>query len=605
VNIPTPISRKDTAANRTSGEMDKPMRNQYKTPKAGQGFCKLALGTLLLIATTMFGQQPRLSKDLRNLRSSDSVDVIVQYHVVPGRDHFDRVRSKGGVLKYDLSGLKAGAFHVPARALVALANDPDVDYVGPDRPIHATVYSNDPDYYEQAVLAPSSWNQYDGTGIGVAIIDSGITNNGDFGSRIVYSQSFVPGQSSTTDAYGHGTHVAGIVGGDGANSTGSSFTKTFVGIANNAKIVNLRVLDQNGSGSDSAVIAAIQKAIALKNTYNIRVINLSLGRGVFESYKNDPLCQAVESAWKAGIVVVVAAGNDGRNNSASTGGYGTINAPGNDPYAITVGAMKPEGTPDRADDLIASYSSKGPTLFDHVVKPDILAPGNYVISTMPASNATLVTSKNVIQMGSYKTNGGTAASSAYFVLNGTSMATPVVSAAAALMLQKTPSLTPDQLKARMMKTAYKNFPQESTATDSVTGATYRTQYDIFAVGAGYLDMQNAMESTDLASAVVGIAASPSVARDSSGNIYLVTGSSVLWGSSVMWGSSVVWGTSVIWGTNTSGSSVLWGSSVCWGSSTDQAYSVLWGSSVMWGSSVIWGASTEAQTAQSITINGEK
>ena len=117
------------------------------------------------------------------------------------------------------------------------------------------------------------------------------------------------------------------------------------------------------------MIAGIQQAIALKSTYNIRVINLSLGRPVPQSYKTDPLCQAVEAAWKAGIVVVTAAGNEGRNNSAGTQGYGTIGAPGNDPYVITVGASKTKGTPSRTDDAIASYSSKGPTLLDHSSSP--------------------------------------------------------------------------------------------------------------------------------------------------------------------------------------------------------------------------------------------
>src|SRR5207247_1483069 len=148
--------------------------------------------------------------------------------------------------------------------------------------------------------------------------------------RIVYIQDFVGG--GTDDHYGHGTHVAGIVGGNGFRSTCSTCFRTFRGIAPNVNFVNLRVLDKNGVGTDSKVIAPIQKAINLKNTYNIKVINLSLGRPVFESYTFDPLCQAVEQAWKAGIVVVVAAGNDGRNNSAGTNGYSTINAPGNDPY---------------------------------------------------------------------------------------------------------------------------------------------------------------------------------------------------------------------------------------------------------------------------------
>ena len=139
------------------------------------------------------------------------------------------------------------------------------------------------------------------------------------------------------------------------------------------------MLDANGGATDSQVIAAINQAISLKSKYNIRVINLSLGRAVYESYKLDPLCQAVEKAWKNGIVVVVAAGNNGRY--LPTSGYGTVTAPGNDPYVITVGAMKPMGTPQRTDDLIASYSSKGPTVVDRVVKPDLVAPGNLLVST--------------------------------------------------------------------------------------------------------------------------------------------------------------------------------------------------------------------------------
>src|SRR5580704_12837934 len=229
---------------------------------------------------------------------------------------------------------------------------------------------------------------------------------------------------------------------------------------------------------------------------------------------------------------------------------GTISAPGNDPYAITVGAMKPMGTSNRADDLIASYSSKGPTLLDHIVKPDIVAPGNDSISVLASSTSTLAKAspKNIVALSSYSSNGKGASS--YFMLSGTSMATPVVSGAVALMLQKTPSLTPDQVKARLMKSAYKTFPRYSTAKDPTTGKSYTSQYDIFTVGAGYLDIQAALSSTDLAPAKYGSAKSPAVARDKNKNVYLVTGSSILWGGSIMWGTSIVWGTSVLWGTST-------------------------------------------------------
>src|SRR6185437_11161102 len=179
--------------------------------------------------------------------------------------------------------------------------------------------------------------------------------------------------------------------------------------------------------NDSGVIAAIAKAIELKTQYNIRIINLSLGRPVSESYMQDPLCQEVEAAWRAGIVVVVAAGNGGRDNSQGTDGYATITAPGNDPYVITVGAMKTMGTPTRSDDLIASYSSKGPTLIDHVVKPDIVAPGNKTVSllasrTLVVSNST---NANLVPYNYYQSTNSTSPSANYYRLSGTSMAAPM------------------------------------------------------------------------------------------------------------------------------------------------------------------------------------
>jgi serine protease AprX len=202
----------------------------------------------------------------------------------------------------------------------------------------------------RAVNAFSAWQSgYTGAGVGVALIDSGVFNHPDLrggflgGSRVVWNQSFVPGNGSASDQYAHGTHIAGLIAGDGASSTGRPYTRTFKGIAPGANPINLRVLDQNGAGSDRAVIAAINAAILLQPLFNIRVINLSLGRPVYESYQLDPVCQAVEAAWRAGMVVVVAAGNEGRYQG--TNGYGTITSPGNDPYVITVGAMKPMGTP--------------------------------------------------------------------------------------------------------------------------------------------------------------------------------------------------------------------------------------------------------------------
>ena len=573
--------------------------------KVTSKFRRLAFCWVMLGATLASAGPKKMSKDLRQQSSAQWVNVIVQYRVPPSQKHFAKVAARGGTLHRNLPLINAAAFAVQGRSLAALAKDSNVAYVSLDRTVRATATVTD--LYDQAVLAPYGWSKnFSGSGVGIAVIDSGITGGRDFtlssgtGSRIVYNQNFVSGQNTAADLYGHGTHVAGILAGNGMNSRGTSFRKTFMGIADGASLINLRVLDQNGSGNDSAVIAAIQRAISLKSKYNIRVINLSLGRPVYESYKLDPLCQVVEAAWKAGIVVVVAAGNEGRNDSVHTDGYGTIAAPGNDPYVITVGAMKPMGTSTRADDLIASYSSKGPTLLDHVVKPDLVAPGNLMVSVLASSTATLVKAspKNVVALSSYSNNAKGPTS--YFTLSGTSMAAPVVSGAVALLLQKNGGLTPDQVKARLMKSAYKTFPRYSTASDPTTGKHYTSQYDIFTVGAGYLDIQAALSSTDLAPTTYGSAKSPAVARDRSGNVYLVTGSSVLWGGSIMWGTSVVWGTSVLWGTSTKGESVLWGSSAPWGSGDDNGYSVLWGTSIIWGTSNM--NDTEAIP---IEIEGEK
>ena len=560
-----------------------------RATKVTSRFGYLTFSCLILWAGLAFAAPRKISRDIKQQSSGQFVNVIVQYRVRPTQTDFARAVAKGGAFQADLSSIRAGAFSVKRSALAALAQDPNVTYISPDRTVRATSVVTD--FYDQAVLAPYAWSRgLTGNGIGVAVIDSGINSGRDFtlssgtGSRIVYNQSFVSGQTTVADLFGHGTHVAGIVAGNGLNSRGTTFRKTFMGVADSVKLINLRVLDQNGSGKDSAVIAAIQKAISLKTQYNIRVINLSLGRPVHESYKLDPLCQAVESAWKAGIVVVVAAGNEGRNDSVHTDGYGTITAPANDPYVISVGAMKAMGTVTRADDLVASYSSKGPTLYDHIVKPDIVAPGNMTISVLASPSAALIKKypKNIVALSSYSTT--STGTPAYFTLSGTSMATPVVSGAVALLLQKNARLTPDQVKARLMKSAYKTFPRYSSATDPTTGKTFTSQYDIFTVGAGYLDIQAALSNTDLAPGTFGSAKSPAVTRDKAGNIYLVTGSSVLWGGSVMWGTSVVWGTSVLWGTSVNGESVLWGASAPWGSSTDQGFSVLWGTSVVWGTS---------------------
>jgi serine protease AprX len=314
---------------------------------------------LVLTASLVWGNDHKLSPELKGRHSNNSVNVIVQFRTAPTTQHEIRVSRHGGWVKQHLGPVKGLLVSVPASRLAELSNDPDVAYISSDRPI-----SKQMNNAAVGVLANYAWSLgYDGTGIGVAVIDSGVHGVDDLKdaqghNRIVYNYDSLGGGAD--DQYGHGTHVAGIIGGSGKDSICATCDVTIRGIAPNVKIINIHALGPQGQGTDNSVINAINKAIQLKSQYNIRVMNLSLGRPVYETYALDPLCQAVEAAWKAGIVVIVAAGNDGRTNYATLNGYGTITAPGNDPYVITVGAMNTKGTPDRSDDVMTSYSSKAP-----------------------------------------------------------------------------------------------------------------------------------------------------------------------------------------------------------------------------------------------------
>jgi serine protease AprX len=534
------------------------------------------LVAFLLASLFAFAGEKKLSPELdartgQPGNAHQLVDVIIQFR--PGTQLPKKIAHMldlGAKHRTSLDVIHGGLFRIPAGLLPLLASDSDILYVSPDRPVKRT---SPEDYLLDATQANYIFQYgYYGNGIGIAVIDSGIRanhpdlqNTSTGASRVVYSQSFISGLDAN-DAYGHGTHVAGLLAGNGQSSGG-----WMRGIAQKASLINLRVLDANGAGTDSQVIAAIQQAINLKSTYNIRVINLSLGRPVSESYTLDPLCQAVEQAWKAGIVVVVAAGNDGRNNSMNTDGYATITVPGNDPYVITVGAISTHATDTTADDTVASYSSKGPTLLDHVVKPDLVAPGNHIVSLI-ANGSTLDTTypANEVPPSEYGSYSNTPL---YFRLSGTSMAAPLVSGTVALMLQRIPSLTPDQVKIRLMKTAAKNYPAYTGATAS-NGAYYSLQDDIFAVGAGYLNTYAAVLSNDLP---VGNSLSPTVTRDLLGNVLLTPNSQSAWGTSITWGSSIVWGGNVL-----QANSIIWGSSIVWGNQMDTGNSIIWGSSIVWG-----------------------
>ena len=243
----------------------------------------------LLAAATLAQAGPKVAKDLEGVDPTKEVDVIVQFTHAPGDGDHAKVRANGGQFKKDLLLVNAGLYSIPPGQLKKLAEDPDVRYISPDRAVTGLL-----DIATQATNAKiaQSYN-WDGTRVGVAVIDSGV-DAPELNPRVVYKENFVPSASDALDEYGHGSHVAGIIAG-----SGSLWSGRYKGIAPAVRIVNLRVLDRYARGTDSAVIAAIDRAIKLKSKYNIRVINLSLGRPVMESYLLDPLCQAAEAAWRA------------------------------------------------------------------------------------------------------------------------------------------------------------------------------------------------------------------------------------------------------------------------------------------------------------------
>jgi len=543
----------------------------------------------------------RVSRPAKPGNKHSKIRLIVQFTAAPTAAQESALKALGADIYRRLPIIHSAAMSLPVRNTCRLAALPYVRHISADSAV-----AKCDEFTVGHSCADVAYGQYgvDGTGVTVAVIDSGIHLGNDLkdkkgASRLVAQVSFVNGQSPD-DACGHGTHVAGIIAGNGVNSTGSGYYRTFYGIARNTPLVNVRVLDQTGQGNVSDVLAGIQWVVANRSKYKIRVVNLSLGHPVGESYTTDPLCLAVEAAVNSGIVVVCAAGNDGRltptvspnvtDNEGYGAAYGSIQSPANDPLVITVGAMKipgngnGNGSANRNADKIATYSSRGPSRLDFVLKPDIVAPGNQVIS-LDADGSYLdnyAGNANDIRNREYKTHGDNKWSNTYFRLSGTSMAAPVVAGAAALMLQANPQLDPNTVKARLMISADKWNGQDGTADP----CTY---------GAGYINIPAALQCTVVATQP---AISPSLVQNADGSV-TVDESRILWGTSTA--SRVIWGAS---GVNDL--RVVWGSRVIWGSSANvlSASRVIWGASV-WGDRVIWGASSSSVDLTSTAINGEQ
>jgi len=436
--------------------------------RRGLFFVAVLLCLLTGLPAHPYGQRrPTLSGDLGHLRG-DRIRLIVQ-PAVEGNMSSIRGRLRG-IVRRELEG--SVALEVSKAEFDAMSKDSAFAHISADVAVAADMAITN-----KVTGASGMWQGsggllgllstpgINGTGIGVAVVDSGIAPHSALDSRVVARVNLVSWEGpSTGDPYGHGTHVAGIVGGN--TSASKNVTAAFAGgSAPAVKLIDVRVLGESGVGYTSDVIAGIDWAVANRSKYGIRVINLSLGHAVSEPAAIDPLCKAVARAVQAGVVVVASAGNYG---VTSTGApvLGGITSPGNSPFAITVGSVDTMGTVDRSDDAVAAYSSKGPTRYDLAVKPDVVAPGSKLVS-LEASGSYLSRKYPAWHIAGSGKN-------AYFRLTGTSMATAVVSGGVALLLDDNPSLTPGQVKMALQM-----------------GATYMPKAGLVAAGAGSVNFPQA------------------------------------------------------------------------------------------------------------------
>ena len=396
-----------------------------------------------------------------------------------------RVAALGGRVTRDLPLVGGFAATVPAAAAPALRADPSVRSVTPDSAVRVDAApaallapktpSPPPEptaVYTKSLGADLAWQAgYQGEGVTVAVLDTGVSAHADIRSRLVDVRNELTGEvtpcmnlsgePTCDDTYGHGTFVAGVVAGDG--TTGGS--ADYAGVAPKAKVLAIKVAGRNGATDVSNVLAAIQWVVSFRSTYGVRVLNLSMSTDSEQSYRSDPFNYAVERAWDAGIVVVVSASNRGPSPN-------TISKPGDDPLVVTVGATDDRGTYGIGNDELPDFTSRGPTPSDGLAKPDVVAPGAHL--------------RSLRVEGSFIADH--AGTGPYLRGSGTSFSAAAVSGVAALMLGRTPSMTPNQVKYALVETA-RDLPGSS---------------DPMAVGAGEVDAAEATLRPPAGSANAGV-----------------------------------------------------------------------------------------------------
>ena len=530
------------------------------------------------------------AEDLAELHAAGSI-VSVSTDAV--------IRAKGGLLG-GLLGVVVQTVTTVVDTVVSVANllvDTGGTLLDPSESVGPPV---SPRVLRETLGLTGSWSSLSGKGVGVAVIDSGLEMSDEFKGRVAAFYDFTGGKAQSaapSDGYGHGTHVAGTIGGSGALSS----NREYRGLAPNVKFVILKALDAQGAGYTSDVIRAIDFAVANRAKYGIQIINLSLGHPIYEPAATDPLVLAVERAAREGVIVIAAAGNLGRNPTTGLPGYAGITSPGNAPSAITVGALRTEDTVVRGDDRIPDYSSAGPTWYDARVKPDVVAPGHNIVA-VGAKRSSLYTTYPKLR----------AADSDYMRLSGTSMATAVTSGVVALALEAhraasawdAPRLTPNAVKAALQYTAIavrNDAGIEDNPLRQGAGALN---------GRGAIELTRAMD-TERAEGSPWLNPTPSPWTVIAGQ-WLPWREQIIWDTAVIWGSTVdvnqkAWGNAVIWGSGGAfdDDAVIWGSTdLVWSEPYTWSSAVIWGSSsvgTVEGDAVIWGSTggmTEANSAWS-------
>ena len=411
----------------------------------------VALAALLLAATPPQVAHAQRQSALAKVAAATpgrQVTVIVQLRrgVDPATARA-LIEAAGGEVVGELPIINGLVAKLPAKTAKALARQPGVRAVSLNSKAKPqALVTFDPNKmataYNQSAKSSNLWNSATGKGVGVAVIDTGIagdlpsfrTSQTNGASRVVQSVVTNPYATTATDAYGHGTHVAGIIAGnDGSRPKSDPLFGKYAGAAPDANLISIKAGDDQGNATVLDVIYGLQFAIDHKTDYNIRVVNLSLESSDPQSYKTDPLDAAVEAAWFNGIVVVAAAGNRGSGSDA------VKYAPGNDPYVITVGAVDDKNTKGVTDDQITSWSSRGTTQ-DGFAKPDLYAPGAHIVSTLAPNSAFATMCPSCVRDGGYIQAGGT------------SMAAPIISGIVAAILEKRPTWTPNQVKGALLST---------------------------------------------------------------------------------------------------------------------------------------------------------